>query len=699
MSSWNEPNPVFIDFETQSSCDLKATGGRIYAKHHSTRLFVMTWIDGGIGHCWIPDEVCPPYDLRSVRLPASYKITESSVYRGKAPPACFDRNRVFVAHNADTFDRFIFERFIGKVTMLDSIHACRAAGLPGGLDLLGKRLFSIGKTDGSSLLKKLTTVVGRKYPMPTRLDMGVFSQYAMADTCLLAMLWEKLNVCIEDTVIEDNRIINDRGIGFDRDFTTKLQRVANYSAMDATTQIQKMTGIDNPRSGPQMHAWLKSQKLKICDLNGKPTLRKEIIDKLLNDEPDLHNHLEGELTPFVVKILDLRSRVVRASTAKLEVALTRNVEGRLYDLHVYHKAHTGRFSSSGVQIHNLPRPDKRVDVKKCCEILEKSTDTAGAFAELQTASTADIGSVISSLIRSILIPSPGHTFAIVDYAAIEARGVAWIADESRLLQIFIEKQDPYKQFASKLFGKPVDSVTKDERQVGKIAVLGCGYGMGEGRMIGLAAVSGINFKNAGTSAREVVETYRDSFPKIAGRKVDPEKHYRVEGVWQFFDKATKAAVIDRGVYHAGKCSFFMEENSLICRLPSGRYIHYPLAAIEDIMPGYYRSMGIVGSAKATVTYLTEKGFRRGIYGGLITENVVQALCRDLLCDAIANVRRLGYNIVLHCHDEIVVEVPINSARDDLRIIENEMRKCPQWAKGFPIDVEGYLSRRYSKTPV
>lgn len=700
---WDHPNPIFIDFETQSGCDLSSTGGRVYSRHSSTRLFIMTWVVSGKGHCWIPEDVCPPYALDVVKLPGAYRITESVIYRGIAPPDHFFdaiKHAPLIAHNADTFDRFIFDRFIGKpVTFLDSIHACRAAGLPGGLDQVAQRLFSIGKTDGSILLKKLTSMDGRRYPIPNRMEMEAFVQYAMADTCLLAMIWDRLNVCIEEEVIEVNQKINNRGIGFDQEFTIRLQRLANYSSMDATTQIQKMTGVDNPRSGPQMHAWLKSQGLKITDINGKPTLRKEIIDKLINEEPDIYNHLEGNLTPTVLKVLELRSRVVRASTAKLEVALSRNIYKRLYDLHVYHQAHTGRFSSFGVQIHNLPRPDKKVDVKKCCELIEQSSDTVEVFNELVKSNKADIGTVIASLIRSILIPAPGYTFAIVDYGAIEARGTAWIADETKLLQVFADKKDPYKMFAGKLFNVPPEMINGDQRQVGKIAVLGCGYGMGEQRMAGLAAVSKVDFKSAGTNAREVVETYRDMFPKIAGRKVDPEKHYRIDGVWQWLDKAVKATVIDRSSFKAGKCTFTLSGNDLICILPSGRWIHYPLVALEDVFPSYYRSMGIIGPPKSTVTYMTAKGFRKGLYGGIITENIVQAICRDLLVDAMVKIEKENKRIVLDVHDEIVCEVPIAHAAEELKEIEKIMCIPPAWAKGFPIAVEGYVSRRYSKTPV
>jgi DNA polymerase len=255
--------------------------------------------------------------------------------------------------------------------------------------------------------------------------------------------------------------------------------------------------------------------------------------------------------------------------------------------------------------------------------------------------------------------------------------------------------------ASRLFGRTISKSDKRERETGKVTCLASGYGIGAKGFAAYCERSAIDLEGAGLTAAGVIETYRESVPQIAGPY----------GLWKSVEKAAKNAI--RGhPSSAGRCAFRAEGNALIIELPSRRKLYYRHPRIvqrtktwgvtDDIV---YDASGREGAAvgqRRTGKQTAGKGghgFAEYTYGGKLVENIVQAVCRDLLADAMVRCERDGLPIVLICHDEIAVELPAEHAEEGLRRPLTIMSSPPSWAEGFPVAVEGYISTRYAKSPI
>ena len=267
-----------------------------------------------------------------------------------------------------------------------------------------------------------------------------------------------------------------------------------------------------------------------------------------------------------------------------------------------------------------------------------------------------------------------------------------------LLNQFARGEDVYCDFAGRIFGRPITRKDELERKVGKEAVLGCGYGMGAERFGSDCAAKGIDLVRAGTTAAAVVEGYRDAYPAIAGvRQSWSEKNFRRGGLWKSVEQAALQAVVTGRTHYAGRCTFERDGATMVVVLPSGRRLHYRNARIEQQVPGYARTLGLSAAAKPTLVFDEGKKLAVSTYGGKLVENIVQAICRDLLAAALLECERQGLAVVLHVHDEIVVETDAGRAESDLQRLVSVMSTPPAWATGFPLQVEGFAAQRYSKS--
>lgn len=733
IPDWSHPNPVFLDFETQSACDIKENGGRAYVEHPSTRILILVVADGNVFHVWIPDYIRTdtrnwnPANLWPNQIKPSCEVR---LYRGSRLPDCITGitdKRPLVAHNAYGFDRSIWNRFLPhRSEWLDTLPLARQSGRSGKLDTLGKSLLGVGKDHAKKLLPKLTTAEpsrfgsGFSYPLIQSGDLQAFTRYAVGDVEILRRLWTEFDsIKVEADVIEVHNTINERGIAVDIPLLETIERLSAYSVTQAIDEIKRLTKgklhEDNIRSGKQVAEWLDKFGVYIVDQNGKPCLRKEIVQKFIDSPYVLEDNLQSatEIPSVTIDVMRLRMKALRITDAKVKRARNRvSKDGRIRDLLSYHVAHTGRFSSAGVQLHNLPRPNSAI-AAQVEHLLRAETripfvpkldvnerDTRKLFDSIKThipeGSNVTVDDVCSALIRPSFLAKPGHTFAIADFAQVEARGVAWIAGEQKMLDAFIAGRDLYKEFAAKVFHVPLSEVTKDQRQIAKNCILGCGYGLGYDKFRVYAANNGCNLVEAGVTAEECINAYRDEYTKIAGWKPKGTESYRVGGIWKELDKAVKEVVSTGVPQSAGRCLFLIESNDLKCVLPSGRELYYPNARIEDIVPPYCYTMNLPLNPKATVVYDSERG-PKSLYGGLLAENVVQAICRDILACCILELERLGLPVVAHIHDEILCEVPIADGAEALRTMVRVMSTVPDWAVGFPLEAEGFTCPRFNKS--
>jgi DNA polymerase len=322
-----------------------------------------------------------------------------------------------------------------------------------------------------------------------------------------------------------------------------------------------------------------------------------------------------------------------------------------------------------MQPHNLTRPARRFEGwgdAEICALADRAC-TGGAGASLER-------DEIDLLLRATLVAPPGHELVVCDFAGVEARGLAWCADDRAALDVFEAGDvDPYIVAASTIYGVSYDAVSKTQRTIGKIAELACGYQGGVAAFERFASTYGIDLSDVDVPA--VVRAWRAA-------------HAPTVRFWYALQDSFARACEGRGSWVS--CFEFVPSDDgrdVAVFLPSGRPIVYPEARAA------WRHVD--GRRRSALSY--RGAFRREhVYGGLLAENVIQALCRDLLADAMVRADRAGLRIALHVHDEIVCEEKSRAAKEALAELQRTMLSLPEWAHGFPIGAAGYTGKRYRK---
>jgi DNA polymerase len=713
--SFRDDEAVLFDLETRSAVDVKAVGGRAYARHPSTRVLTLVTRIDGVNHCWLPSTLWPgavPPRISTVTVPRAYgEPGPVHVYvQPQLPDAVVQavrQDRVFVAHNCAGFDAHVWTAKLQPVPRrwYDTIYAARTIGLPGKLALIGQRLAGVGKDEGQKILSRVIHDNGK--PPPPGYILPIL-RYNLCDVLLLNRLFEATTgQDSEDALLDVHEAINDRGVYFDSTLAQRICDLSRQTIQRAAAEIARLTGgklhEGNIRSIPQMTAWLREQGVQL------PNLRRETVSRFIDhpevfDSPEDHTAEDGDgrpISPVVPAVLRLRQAATRITGPKLHRAMEAvDADHRIRDLLVYHGAHTGRWSSSRVQVHNLTKGLAKLDLEALLAApLTYESLEAVIEANRKHHPFATPDDVLSTLIRPTLRAAPGSVLLTCDYAAIECRGVAWVGGEDRLLDVFWADGDVYLDMARMIFGRAVTKADKTERNVGKVTVLGAGYSLSAAKFAMYAANNGIDLAAAGVTAEQCIEQFRTAYPQIAGYPTGTldGKVMRGGGLWHKYGEAAMQAVAGKKVREAGRCRFCLEDGCLVIQLPSGRRIVYRQARVEDRVPAYCALLGLPPRPKPTVVCDGPKG-EAVLYGGKITENVVQGLCRDLLADALVRLEAAGLPVVLHVHDEAVCEVPAAGAEEALHRMAAVMSTAPAWAEGFPVKVEGFACDRYVKSP-
>lgn len=693
VKTFHDDRVALFDLETESAADLRRVGGRVYAADPTTRVTMMVVYVDGVNYVWINSAWVQ--SRRPVELQLKPETIRPDGLVGPVemiygPDFPFGRwaDRVWVAHNAIGFDAHVWQSlgFPGD-RFADSAYFARASGLPGALDGVGEMLGAGNKdAHGKGVLKKYFRP-GSKTPAKFAADVVSMVKYALQDLHILKVLWdETAGDDSEDDLIDVHEIINDRGVAFDLELCRIMATVSEESVARDGDEIAELTGgtltPDILRSGPKVHAWLNEHGVNL------PNLQAGTVDRFLASPEDFADDdaPAHQIDPVVFPVLRLRRSATRITGAKLLRAAERSGQStRLQDLFVYHGAHTGRWTSSGLQVHNLPRGV--IDPREFLKLKTYDEFVAAVRPLRAVGRTITVDDVLSAMIRPLLRAADGYSLLIADYAQVECRGLAWVAGETGLLDTFEAGRDLYKEMASRIFGVDVADVTKPQRQVGKVVVLGCGYGLGDNKLGFYAANQGIDLTAAGTDPRTCVEAFRNAYTSIAGAPSGTweGRTTRRGGIWKAFHEAVHDAIDTGDLKGAGRCLFQRIGRDLVCQLPSGRELVYRRARIEDQVPLWG------GDPRPTLIYDGPRG-RSYLYGGRIAENVVQALCRDLLADALIRAEHAGLRPVLHVHDEIVCE----TSPDRLPELLTIMSTPPAWASDFPLKVEGFASDRYLK---
>jgi DNA polymerase len=679
-------NFVLVDLETQSAVDLRKVGSQAYLKDKSTRLMSAVFLAERLMVVWVPRSRLPMSD-KPIDGELRADGCEIMYWTGEIVPPIIDKlirnGAVFVAHNADNFDRLAWEILVGgpQPDWYDTIHACRANGLPAGLDRASRALGGEGKDDRGSramhLLCKAKYTAGEvKYPVGTPELWKQLLQYNVIDVLELKRVFEHTGVT-EPELLKVHQKINARGIPVDLALARKLRDLWTELGEQARDEVAKLTNGElkeqDLNSPAKVKNWLARKGFPVA------SLARAQIEQMIADPDGFFGDADDETAALVHQVLLARQQSVRTAPGKLDRILGSAGEGyRVRNCFVYYGAHTGRWSARELQPHNFPRGLNGLDVGELLRLHAarglQLTDVRQAAA-MVGGSTAD---ALGTLMRPVIRAPKGRRLVICDYASVEARCVAWLARDGAMLGAFTGR-DIYCEMASTIFGRTVTKANKTERQVGKNTVLGCGYQMGAKKFAASAALQGCNLEAAGVTGEQCVKAFREQFPSVPR-------------MWKAYDVAFRHA-IDRGNKTACRCLFLREGDDIIIRLPSGRELRYRDVKMEMLTPVWG------GEPRPTPTYYSPRGYRKTVYGGYLTENISQATCRDLLAHAMMSLDSLDWNVVMHVHDELVLEVKECDQFLALRDMLKVMSTPPEWASGFPLAVEGFVSEHYVKNPL
>lgn len=441
--------------------------------------------------------------------------------------------------------------------------------------------------------------------------------------------------------------INDRGIGVNRTLVRGAIDIDERSREELTARLQELTMLDNPNSVQQMKDWLAANGLQT------DTLGKKQVAELLKTAPEP-----------LKSVLVLRQQLAKSSVKKYQ-AMENAVcaDGRVRGCFQFYGARTGRWAGRNIQLQNLPQ-NKMADLEQA-----RSLVRAGDYDSVRLLydSTPD---VLSQLIRTALVPSSGRTFFVADFAAIEARVIAWLAGEQWRQQVFAEGKDIYCASASQMFGVPVEKhgVNGHLRQKGKIAELALGYG---GSVGALKAMGAIEMGLQEDELKPLVDAWRTANPQIVK-------------LWWEVDRAVTRAVSDRTATETHGIRFTCQSGMLFIALPSGRQLAYVKPRIGENQFG-----------DSAITYMgtnaAKQWARLESYGPKFVENIVQAISRDILCHAMQALRDCA--IVAHVHDEVIIEADPSMS---LETVCERMGRTPPWAQGLLLRADGYATPFYKK---
>ena len=639
-----------IDIETFSDVDLTKCG--VYAYSDSPRFEILLFAYA------FDDE-----ETQIVDLACGEKLPD------RVLRALEDETVTKTAFNA-AFERTCISRYLGKqlspVSWQCTAVQSAMLALPLSLDGVGEVLNIQRKKlkEGADLVRffsmpcKPTKANGgrtRNLPADEPDKWQRFKTYCIRDVDAEREIRTKLhNYPIPEIEMELYRLdqeINDRGILVDQELVAQAVRCDLEFKAHTTARAYELTGLENPNSVTQVKNWLADRGVDVESLD------KKAIKGLLPES-------DGE----VLEMLKLRLLLAKTSVKKYE-AIQRSVcsDGRVHGLLQFYGANrTGRWAGRLVQVQNLPQnhiPDLA---------LARSLVKRGEFEQVDLYYDSTPG-VLSELIRTAFIPKPGCRFIVADFSAIEARVLAWLSGEDWRLTAFANGEDIYCASASKMFGVPVvkHGINGDLRQKGKIAELALGYG---GAVGALTAMGALDMGLQEDELQPLVNQWRNANPHIVK-------------YWWDMDAAALKAVREKVDTQVGPVCFSCHSGILFVTLPSGRKLSY---VKPRIAPNGYGRDGLtyegVGESK--------KWLRIETYGPKLTENVVQATSRDLLALAMLRLRDAGFDIVMHIHDEAVVEAP--EGKGSVEELCQIMAQAPAWAAGLPLRADGYECPFYRK---
>lgn len=644
-----------IDIETFSSVSLPDCGVYKYVESPDFDILIF-------GYAFDAD----PVTVIDLTLPGA-EIPEDVML------ALYDEQVLKTAFNAN-FEITCLSKYIGEP--LDarqwSCTAVMAAelGLPRSLEQVGEALGlpedKLKLKTGKALIRyfsipckptKANNMRTRNLPAHDPEKWSLYLEYNERDVVTEREIRRKLSRFWVDPAEHElwvyDQAINNRGVLTDTTLAKQAVEIDAVIKNRLLMQAQELTGLDNPKSTAQLKDWIETEAgIEVESLN------KKNIGKVRSD---------ADHSDSVSQMLDIRAQLSKTSTSKYEKVLEMACnDDRVRGLTQFYGANrTGRWAGRGVQMQNLPQnkmPDEDLDIAR-------HLVRAGELAVLELCYD-DISSTLSQLIRTTFIPKPGHKFIVSDFSAIEARVLAWLATEEWRLDVFNTHGKIYEASAEQMFKLPPGSVKKGDplRQKGKIAELALGYG---GSVGALKSMGALEMGLAEEELKPLVDSWRNANKAIS-------KFW-----WDTDAAARKTIQTGTPVELPWGITFYKEGPLLRLRLPSGRALSYVQPRIVDDSITYAGTLQTSG-----------KWGRIESYGPKIVENIVQAVARDCLAVNIIRLEKLGFPVVFHVHDEVILEVPEDFSTD--KEVAELMGQPIDWAPGLPLKAAAYECQYYRK---
>jgi DNA polymerase len=647
---------IWIDFETRSDCDLPARGAYTYAQDPSTRVLCMAWaIDDADVQVWTPDQPFPQ------------KVCDAIL-----------SGEMIAAHNA-AFERLIFwyvlcPDFEVPEPTLEQFYCtaaqARANCAPGSLEDAGRFAGASMKKDhrGAALVRKCCIPPFKH----TEQDMLDLFEYCAQDVRAMRAISKGLRP-LSPTELADyhvNERVNDRGVRVDVELCHAALAYAAQEQVDITARVRELTGgaVRTVRS-PVLRQWVlerlgpRARRMAVSYKGGeaKDSLDKSVRANLLAYGDD------DEVPPIVAEVIQCTDDLWASAVAKFAklASLADPEDARVRGAFVFAGgAATGRASSYGAQVHNIPRKAAKSPLDVRASMM--------ARAPLAPTHGTRVTDVLKLMLRPALLPDPGKSFVVADWSAIEGRVNPWLAQSvagEAKLDVFRRKLDPYKVNAAATYGVAYEDVNDDQRQVGKVQELALGFGGGVGAFAAMGRGYGVRIEEA--QAQRIVDAWRRANPWAPA-------------FWSDLEQAYWSAMRHKGTaYEAGRATYMYDGTHLWYALPSGRILCYPFARIEGDEITYAKA---AWKPKADASEWP----RARLWRGLADENLTQAAAHDILRGALRQLE----DVVLHVHDEIVIET--DRPEEVKTMLERVMTTPPDWAEGLPLAVEAKVMARYGK---
>lgn len=657
-----------IDLETYSDVNLKKAGLYRYVQSPAFEILLFAYSFDGA-----PTQVIDMAQGEKIPLEVIHALTD---------PQCLKH-----AYNA-AFEWYCLSKYMGaqlppsqwRDTMLHGLYAGYTAGLDATGRALGIPEDKQKLTTGKALIRyfcvpcKPTKANGgrtRNYPHHDLEKWALFKTYNGQDVVAEMEIERRLSVFpVPDFVQkqwETDLLINARGVAVDMDFCEGALELGETIRAQLTDEAVQLSGLQNPNSVKQLARWLSAETGD--DIT---SLRKETIKELLGRDNADH----------VQRMLEIRQELGKTSTKKydaIEAAVCD--DGRVRGLLQFYGANrTGRWAGRLVQVQNLPRT--------YTEPLEFARELVkGRKLDALRTVYGSPNDTLSQLIRTAFVAAPGNVLIDADFSTIEARVISWLADEECRLEVFRTHGKIYEASASQMFGVPLERIKKGNpeyslRQRGKVAELALGYQGGVPAMRQMDTGK-LLADLPDEEIKDIVDKWRNTNPKI-------------RNLWYSFNDAAIRVIQNGGSLRVRCCTFAREcdcirgTTCMTISLPSGRKLYYVEPAVGENRWG-----------GPSITYMgvndKNKWGRIETYGGKLVENVVQAIARDCLAQAIEHLEAAGLPVVFHIHDEVVIDTAAFDTNDAMldKVVKIMSTPIP-WAEGLPLGADGWVGAFFKK---